>query len=195
MHPEDLSESVLARMAAYCAFRLQNFRAEPTRVDSLQQMAEHNLKELRFEIPVQLQVERPVLVDARMAPHEWLLTSSGQVLKTDSGSHGDDHFFPGVTDIAWDLAGAIVEWKMEKDQAKVFLEMYHRASGDDASLRAGDFIKAYTAFRCAYCMMAANAMQGTEEQARLEQAAANYGTELLGFTCKASVFPAVGQFA
>jgi hypothetical protein len=179
MYPEDLSESVLARMAAYCAFRLQNFRTEPTQVDSLQQMAEHNLKELRFEIPVKLHVERPVLVDARMAPHEWLFTSSGQVLKTDSGSHGDDHFFPGVTDIAWDLSGAIIEWKMERDQAKVFLEMYHRASGDDASPRITEFVKAYAVFRCAYCMMAANAMRGTEEQARLEQAAADYGASLI----------------
>jgi hypothetical protein len=175
---EDLSESVLARMAAYCAFRLQNFRAEPAQVDSLQQMAEHNLKELRFEIPVKLHVERPVLVDAHMSSHEWLITASGQMLKTDSGSHGDDHFFPGVTDIAWDLAGAIVEWKMERDQAKVFLEMYHRASGDDASLRVDDFIKAYTAFRCAYCTMAANAIHDTEEQARLEEASADYGAVL-----------------
>ena len=26
--------------------------------------------------------------------------------------HGDDHFFPGPTDIAWDLAGTIVEWEL-----------------------------------------------------------------------------------
>jgi len=186
MRAEELSESVLARIASYCAFRAQHFGAEASQVDSLQQMAEHNLKELRFEIPVKLQVERPVLVDARMAPHEWLLTSSGQVLKTDSGSHGDDHFFPGVTDIAWDLAGAIVEWKMEHAQAELFLGMYHRASGDAAVSRIGEFIKAYAVFRCAYCMMAANAMQGTEEQARLEQTAADYGTVLERFhSCQA----------
>jgi uncharacterized protein YutD len=124
-----------------------------------------------------------------MAPHEWLLTSAGQMLKTDSGSHGDDHFFPGVTDIAWDLAGAIVEWKMEQDQAKIFLEMYHQASGDNAVPRIAEFIKAYSVFRCAYCMMATNAMQGTEEQCRLERVAADYGAVLLRFTCKAKVPP------
>jgi hypothetical protein len=178
MRAEDLTESVLARMAAYCAFRLQHFSAEPSHLDSLQQMAEHNLKELRFEIPVKLAMERPVLTDARMQPHEWLLTSSGQVLKTDSGGHGDDHFFPGVTDIAWDLAGAVVEWKMEAEQAATFLEMYRRASGDNAAPRIAEFIKAYAVFRCAYCMMAANATQDAEEQWRLEQAAANYGGRL-----------------
>jgi hypothetical protein len=179
MCAEDLSESVLARMAAYCAFRLKNFSAEPSESDSLQQMAEHNLRELRFEIPVQLQVERPLLLDARMQPYEWLLTSSGQVLKTDSGGHGDDHFFPGITDIAWDLAGVIVEWKMEEKQATTFLEMYRHATGDEATPRIPDFIKAYAVFRCAYCMMASNAMQNPEEQSRLEQAAANYGAVLI----------------
>jgi hypothetical protein len=179
MTASDLSESVLGRMAVYCAFRLHNFHAETVNLNSLQQMAVHNLQELKLEMPVRLQLEKPVLVDARMQPHEWLLTSTGQMLKTDSGSHGDDHFFPGVSDIAWDLAGAIVEWQMDQQQSGVFLEMYRRASGDDAKPRIANFIKAYTVFRCAFCMMAANAMQGTEEQARLEQAAANYGEALI----------------
>ena len=182
MCAEDLSESVLARMAAYCAFRLQNFTAELSQMDSVQQMAEHNLKELQFEMPVKLAMAHPVLPDARMAPHEWLLTSAGQMLKTDSGSHGDDHFFPGVTDIAWDLAGAIVEWKMELDQAEIFLEMYRRASGDNAAPRIAGFIQAYAVFRCAYCMMAANAMPHADEQLRLEQATADYGAVLVRFS-------------
>ena len=179
MRPEDLTESVVARMAAYCAFRLQNFCVEAPHLDALQQMAEHNFTELRFEIPAKLALERPVLPDARMQPHEWLLTSSGQVLKTDSGGHGDDHFFPGVTDIAWDLAGAIVEWKMEAEQAATFLDMYRSASGDNATPRITEFIKAYAVFRCAYCMMAANATQNTDEQSRLEHATADYGAVLI----------------
>ena len=70
-------------------------------ISALQRMAEHNLQELRFDLPVSLRLQRPVIADSRMQPHEWLLTPAGQVLKTDSGSHGDDHFFPGPTDIAW----------------------------------------------------------------------------------------------
>jgi len=34
-------------------------------------------------------------------------------------------------------------------------------------------------FRCAWCMLAANALEGTAEQQRLEQAAANYGALLM----------------
>jgi hypothetical protein len=174
MSAEDLSEDALARLAAYCAFRAKAFAAEAADLNALKQMAEHNLHELGFEEQVGLRLARPVLADSRMQPHEWLLTGDGRMLKTDSGSHGDDHFFPGVTDIAWDLAGAIVEWKMNLAQAEAFLETYRRASGDDASARIADFIPAYTAFRCAYCNMAANALSGTEEQPRLEQAAVQY---------------------
>ena len=175
----DLSESVLARLAAYCAFRAQAFRTDAVDLRALQQMAEHNLQELRFEASAVLELERPALVDGRMHPHEWILTTDGQMMKTDSGIHGDDHFLPGATDIAWDLAGAIIEWKMDARDAETFLEMYQRASGDDVHKRIDGYLKAYTVFRCAWCLMAANALQGSHEQERLEQAAADYGALLM----------------
>jgi|SRR5579864_1197721 len=171
MSAADTSESVLARLAAYCACRLHDFAADSAELTALQQMAEHNLQQLRFDVPVNLQLDRAVIADGRMQPHEWLLSATGQMLKTDSGSHGDDHFFPGPVDIAWDLAGAIVEWRMSPAAAKTFLEIYRRASGDDAEKRIADYITAYTVFRCAYCLMAANAMQGTPEELRLQQTA------------------------
>jgi hypothetical protein len=170
----DISPEVLARMAQYCAFRRRAFPAERAELNALRQMAEHNLHELGLDLPVELQLEHPVIADGRMQPHEWLMTQEGRLLKTDSGSHGDDHFFPGPTDIAWDLAGAIVEWQMNEQQAKDFLELYRSASGDDASDRIDGFIKAYAVFRSAYCLMAANAMRGSDEEARLQRAADVY---------------------
>ncbi|HET9165209.1 MAG TPA: hypothetical protein VFP11_04375 [Candidatus Angelobacter sp.] len=164
----------MVRLAEYCAFRQRAFAVELSDLDALQQMAEHNLHELGLELPVELRLERPVIADGKMQPHEWLLTVSGTLLKTDSGSHGDDHFFPGPTDIAWDLAGAIVEWKMNEEQTTEFLNLYHRTSGDNATTRIDGFIKAYAVFRLAYCLMAANAMTGSDEQPRLQQAAATY---------------------
>jgi hypothetical protein len=119
-----------------------------------------------------------VIADGRMQPHEWLLSGEVKILKTDCGSHGDDHFFPGPTDIAWDLAGAIVEWRMSAPQAEAFLEIYRRASGDDAQNRIADYVNAYAVFRLAYCTMAANAMEGTQEQRKLEQSAELYRTRL-----------------
>jgi hypothetical protein len=179
MSATDISASVVARLAAYCAFRLQTSACESADTSALQQMAEHNFQELRFDLPPRLSLEKPVIADGRMQPHEWVLTPQGQMLKTDSGSHGDDHFFPGATDIAWDLAGAIVEWQMDLVQAQAFLEIYGRATGDDARTRIEDYIKAYTVFRCAFCLMASNAMLGTAEQPRLERAASLYGAALM----------------
>jgi len=170
----DLSAEVLAKIAEYCAFRLRTFGVELSDINSLQQMAEHNLHELGLDSAVELRLEHPVIADGRMQPYEWLLSRDGKLLKTDSGSHGDDHFFPGPTDIAWDLAGAIVEWELSDQQTTEFLDLYHRASGDDASARIDGFIKAYAVFRLAYCLMAANAMNGSDEQTRLQHAAATY---------------------
>ena len=137
-------------------------------------MTQHNLRKLGFDLSVDLRLERPVIADGRMQPHEWLLSTESKVLKADSGSHGDDHFFPGPTDIAWDLAGAIVEWKMDDQQAAEFLNIYRHASGDDANARIDGFMRAYAVFRLAYCLMAANAMQGSDEHLRLQRDVGTY---------------------
>ena len=123
---------------------------------------------------MKLGLERPVIADGRMQPHEWLLTADGHMLKTDSGSHGDDHFFPGPTDIAWDLAGAIVEWEMTAEQSATLLDVYRHKSGDDAVSRIQHFVIAYPVFRCAYCLMATNALGEGEESRRFRQAAEKY---------------------
>jgi hypothetical protein len=175
----DLSRETLVRLAEYCAFRQRAFAVEVFHLNTLQHMAEHNLRELGFELPVDLRLERPVIADGKMQPHEWLLTIEGKLLKTDSGSHGDDHFFPGPTDIAWDLAGAIVEWQMSEQQTTEFLNFYYRASGDNAKHRINGFIQAYAVFRLAYCLMAANAMNGSAEEQRLRRAADIYRTLLM----------------
>jgi hypothetical protein len=137
-------------------------------------MAEHNLAEFRLNLPLQLRLERPVIADGCMQPHEWIVKANGGMLKTDSGSHGDDHFFPGPTDVAWDLAGAMVEWHMDEAQHEYFLDSYRRASGDDPGNRIRDYVIAYSAFRAGYCLMAANAMSDSDEAARLLNSAERY---------------------
>jgi hypothetical protein len=181
MSSSDLNEGVLSRLAEYCAFRGSAFPVALDDLDSLQQMADHNLRELdalqpgfSILIPVTLELRRPVIADGQMQPHEWLLTAGGHMLKTDSGSHGDDHFFPGPTDIAWDLAGVMVEWEMSAEQSAAFLDLYRQKSGDDAVSRIQHFLIAYSVFRWAYCLMAANALGEGEESRRFRLAAEKY---------------------
>ena len=63
---------------------------------------------------------------------------------------------------------------MNDQQTTEFLNLYRCASGDDVTARIEDFIKAYVVFRLAYCLMAGKAMNGSDEQTRLQRAAATY---------------------
>ncbi|MGE5323085.1 MAG: hypothetical protein ACM3SW_09500 [Actinomycetota bacterium] len=179
MRPSDLNEDSIRRLASYCAFRACSFAAESSDLKSLQQMADYNLQQLSLPLSPNLCLERPVIADGRMQPHEWILMPDGEMLKTDSGTHGDDHFFPGPTDIAWDLAGAIVEWRMDELQREAFLESYTRFSGDHSRERIGDYVPAYCVFCAAYCLMAANALHGSQEQRILEREADYYKMALV----------------
>ena len=165
----DLCPAMLHRLAAYCAFRAATMR-EPACSQDLATMAAWNLHE-EFGVPCQpasadLEIKFPVVPDARMQPHEWLLTGRA-ILKTDASSHGDDHFYPGPADIAWDLAGAIVEWDMGRDASHYLLRRYVQLSGDRVHSRLPAWLQAYTAFRLGYCKMAAEALTGTAEEERL----------------------------
>ena len=113
-----------------------------------------------------LPVERPVIVDGRMMPHEWRRAKSGELLKMDGVTHGDDHFFPGPTDVAWDIAGAIVEWRMSPAARRVFLDVYGRLSGDRPEARLPPYLFAYALFRLACAKMTASALAGGAEEVR-----------------------------
>lgn len=172
----DLSREMIRRLADYCAFRATAFPGDGGR-EPLEEMVRHNVRTLfgrEIDLPQDaLGTANPVLVDGRMLPHEWV--QSGQsVKKTDASTHGNDHFFPGPTDIAWDLAGAIVEWRLDDAAETALLEQYQRASGDDARRRLPAFLLAYSVFRAAYCRMAAHAMRGSDEHERLIAAAEKY---------------------
>jgi hypothetical protein len=183
-HPaeRDLSPDHLRRMAAYCAFRAREFRCERGQDcqdwRQLETMVRFNVaEEFGIEAPLQegsLIAQTPVIVDGRMMPHEWIRSHSGELFKVDNASHGDDHFFPGPSDIAWDLAGAIVEWNMDAVAADRFLAEYDRLSGDRAAGRLPGYLMAYAVFRLGYCKMAAAAMKGSGEEHRLAAAYSSY---------------------
>jgi hypothetical protein len=168
---EDLTPELLDCMADYCAFRVSAFPSgEVPNTAGLETMLRFNVSQaFGVELPAQrvkLETRLPVLVDGRMLPHEWA-RQGDRYMKLDAASHCDDHFFPGPADIAWDLAGAILEWSMTRDAAERFLSRYQRASGDDPRARLPNFILAYAVFRLGYCGMAAEAVRGSGEEYRL----------------------------
>jgi hypothetical protein len=97
--------------------------------------------------------------DARMLPHEWLRTPTGGFVKTDGFEHHDDHFFPGLTDIAWDVAGTCVEWRLSPREEAALLDHYRARSGDaHIGPRLAFFRAVYVAFRMGYADLAASAL-------------------------------------
>jgi len=125
---------------------------------------EFGLEHYRLELPL----ERLVITDSRMMPHEWI-AGGERMMKTDGASHGDDHLFPGPTDIAWDLAGVIAEWDLEGSRQDFLIAEYQRRSGDNATSRLPAYLLAYSVFRMACCRMGAGAMAAWEECYRLQR--------------------------
>jgi hypothetical protein len=171
--PHDVSAKVLERIAQYCAFRAAEFRAENCVPALLSETLAFNVRQ-EFGVELDLDADvmaskRPVLADARMQPHEWLRKGDGELIKTDGVTHGDDHFFPGPCDIAWDLAGTAVEWDLHPDTLEYLLGRFRELSGVDASQRIQVFILAYAVFRMAFCKMAAGTVLGTGDEFRLSR--------------------------
>lgn len=178
MRADDLSRPVIERIADYCAMRTTQFAVENAGESQLEAMARYNYEqEFGEPAPRWLQLPSstsPVLCDGRMQPHEWIVAPDGKILKTDGESHGDDHFFPGPTDIAWDLAGAIVEWQMDRGAEDLLLLRFARLTGDDAAPRIEVYKAAYCLFGMSYSTMAANALSRDQEYPRLVAASERY---------------------
>jgi hypothetical protein len=165
LNRQDLTANVLTQMAEYCAFRARNLAASFATPDSVMNMMQVNLQvEFGRDNPFSdLPIAFPVYPDCRMMPHEWILTNDGRVVKTDAVGHGEGHQVPGPADIAWDLAGAIVEWDLQHSEKDFFLSQYQRASGDEASARANAYVPPYLVYRMAYCRMGAECMRGSAD--------------------------------
>lgn len=178
LRKQDVSASLLERIARYCAFRVSNFSYAAPCESDLTNILRFNVqqefgRELRMD-PGLLGITSPVLVDGRMQPFEWIAPPQGELLKTDAISHGDNHFFPGPCDITWDLAGAIVEWDLSFDAAGFLLRRFEQLSGIDLLQKLNAYRLAYCVFRLGFCKMAASTVLGSREESRLETAYRRY---------------------
>lgn len=120
--------------------------------------------------------------DGRMAPHEWIRTLEGEIAKVSKAGAGRarDHTCVGVQPVAWDLAGAIVEWELDGDAITTLLAAFYAAGGALIEQDALTFYRlAYAAFRMGQCHICANiAASDLDEQARLWRAYGSYRDEV-----------------
>ena len=173
------THAFLERVAEYLAFRSRAFPASAVETDALDAMMRQNAREaLDVELPSGcLELRHAVYADARLQLHEWVTSSAGSVLKVDATDHGDDHGFPGPCDSAWDLAGAIIELRLDAPRAAAFLASYRRRTGDDARRRLGPYLVAYAAERVGRLHIAALTTTGAERE-RLERDRQRYTSRL-----------------
>lgn len=178
---QNINSSVLERIADYCAFRYATFCVNPSAQEAqLREMLEFNVAQ-EFGVQLTLPTEsfcpkRPVITDGRMNPHEWIWSHSGQLVKSDGVDHGDNHFFPGPCDIAWDLAGVAVEWQLGSVASDFLVEQFRRRSGVDVSRELSLYKLAYSVFRLGFCKMAISTVKGSPEEQCLLDAYQHYRT-------------------
>ena len=179
-----VTSDILDRIAKYCAYRERDFLGPRDEGRQLREMVQFDFSQvtgISLDLPADcFSTHKAVVVDGRMQPHEWILCESGEALKVDAVQHGDDHFLPGPTDIAWDMAGAIVEWDLRDDGSDYLKSRFHIHSGKKVSERLPYFILAYTTFRHSYCKMASQATHDPVERARLEQSSEFYRCKMHG---------------
>ncbi|HVI05182.1 MAG TPA: hypothetical protein VM711_03705, partial [Sphingomicrobium sp.] len=173
----ELSRPVLERIAHYCAFRAAELVLDDHQGSELEEMLRFNVelefgRELKMEAGT-LSPPRPVLVDGRMQPHEWIQSGPDTILKTDAISHGDNHFFPGPCDLRWDLAATAVEWRLNQDALEFLVRRFRALSGIDARAGLGWYMLAYSVFRMG-CAKMARSTASPADESRLALAYAYY---------------------
>lgn len=166
----DVCPALLTKLARYLAFLKSGFTLnQDAPNEALKEMARCNVAEglgeqwaerlMRSGIFAHTPAVAPACaIDGRMLPHEWLRVGAAYV-KTDGLDHHDDHFYPGCQDIAWDVAGSCIEFRLDRGQANYLINQY-RTLAADAGIgeRLPFYLVAYGAYRLGYSTLAANTL-------------------------------------
>lgn len=146
-HSPDRSR-LMDRLADYIAYRAAHLRSdEPgAPLEKLREMSVHNtglalgstagavLERLLREIGTLAPTVRPIEIDGRLHAWEWIATPGGLV-KVDAIDHCQGHDLIGCQDVAWDVAGAIVEHGFSAEEYRALCRrMAERGVGVDPRL-------------------------------------------------------------
>ena len=173
---------VVARYIGARARALRDCGGAGASLRELLEMAEQNYGEAGLEAPIARWRDRVaaleprvrrIATDNRMMWWEWLRLPSGEWLKSDALDHHRAHDLVGCQDMAWDVAGAIVEMSLDAGQAEQLcsrVERFASVAPDPELLRF--YLLAYPAFCIGQIHFADRASGGAEKRrvaARAEQ--------------------------
>jgi hypothetical protein len=182
--------ALVPRVAAYLGFRARHFPAgqgEGASPEALLAMLRQNAGEAlgpdaaraadRFLLAVRAAATsaRPVAVDGKLEPWEWLALPDGALVKADAVQHADAHDLVGCQDVAWDVAGARVELALDAGEAEELAGRLRRATGEPLWPAVLAFHEAaYLAHRVARWTFALATEGDPAEQARIGEALERY---------------------
>jgi hypothetical protein len=184
---------LLVRVADYLTLRGQSFPADANRgarSHELLAMATANASEaLGYERARRLErfvpwlddlarAARTVEVDARLHAWEWLVLSDGRLLKTDAVDHCDGHDPIGCQDLAWDLAGAVVELELDAAEAEWMRRRVRIEASPIEPEQLTFYLVCYLGFQLGLHHLGWQASADPSERARLEAATARYARRL-----------------
>jgi hypothetical protein len=118
---------------------------------------------------------RRVDTDNRLHRWEWLVDDSRTMIKTDALDHNAAHDFVGCQDIAWDIAGAAVEFDLSASESSRLAEI----AGAEADTNTDEdilrlFELCYLAFQIGLWTNAAAVVADGEDRVRLEDTIKRY---------------------
>jgi hypothetical protein len=152
-------ELLVEQLAAYLADRAVIPAMDGGSLAALNEMALHNTAEALDEAAaVRLSARlgaadrleplvRRVETDNRLHAWEWLV-ADGSLIKTDAYDHAHAHDFVGPQDIAWDVAGAVVEHELTGAETEALLAGFAARSGKPVNAQLLAFLlPCYLAFQ------------------------------------------------
>lgn len=185
----------LAGIARYLGLRARMFPAgkrDGAGLDALLQMARRNAglvlgetasAELARWAPrlssLSARVAR-VRTDNKLDPHEWLRLPDGELLKSDALDHHVAHDLVGAQDVAWDVAGAAIEFDLDPGEAEWLASAVGREAGRPVDPELLQFVTiAYSAFRLGQTKLSIDMLAGDPaEQQRIAAVSARYERRL-----------------
>jgi hypothetical protein len=121
---------------------------------------------------------RPVYVDARLQPWEWLRRVDGTLCKTDAVDHAEAHDLVGCQDIAWDVAGASIEFSLSPQETRDLAAEVATTGGRVADAELIEGLKlCYAALQIGAWTMAEASADGCERR-RIDRHRELYSTHL-----------------
>lgn len=170
---KEITTSFLYSAAKYLAFLKNTFPVgDVVSPDAMREMVKINISEsigdafldklnVFHQYTNDIYPENGTAVDGRMQLHKFLQYDN-RIIKIDNTDHHQDQFFPGCQDIAWDIAGGIIEWDLNHDNENRFINVYIKESGD-ISVRKRVYPNkiAYCALRVGMSKLFAESLKGT----------------------------------